>query len=76
MQVLGDCYDYLAVSPIELCPIHFGDLAMFNRKIGNLDEVLLYQGYAFINNTQRFPTLVGSVLLAHARLWPIGLVFT
>jgi len=37
----------LAVSPIELCPIHFGDLALFNRKIGNLDEVLLYSKICF-----------------------------
>jgi len=37
----------LAVSPIELCPLHFGDLALFNRKIGNLDEVLLYSKICF-----------------------------
>ena len=37
----------LAVSPIKLCPIHFGDLALFNRKIGNLDEVLLYSKICF-----------------------------
>ncbi len=37
----------LAVSPIKLCPLHFGDLALFNRKIGNLDEVLLYSKICF-----------------------------
>ena len=37
----------LAVSSIELCPVHFGDLALFNRKIGNLDEVLLYAKICF-----------------------------
>ena len=37
----------LSVAPIELCPLHFGDLALFNRKIGNLDEVLLYSKISF-----------------------------
>ena len=37
----------MAVSPIELCPLHFGDLVLFNRKIGNLDEVLLYSKICF-----------------------------
>jgi len=37
----------IAIPPIELCPIHFGDLALFNRKIGNLDEVLLYSKICF-----------------------------
>jgi len=37
----------MAVPPIELCPLHFGDLALFNRKIGNLDEVLLYSKICF-----------------------------
>ena len=37
----------MAVSPVALCPLHFGDLALFNRKIGNLDEVLLYSKICF-----------------------------
>ncbi len=37
----------LALSPIKLCPIHFGDLALLNRKIGNLDETLLYSKICF-----------------------------